>query len=110
MELGDLAKYIVDYLRNHAPGLYEFLNVLCQEKRGKKLMDLLLENPPQLYQLLVEHYGDEFTATFAFTVLVKPILIRLGALGGEHEVVERAKRDPNVFKDLLKRYRASSKR
>ena len=101
--MDELARYVVSYLRNHAPGLYEMLNILCLRKRGRKLMELLMNDPPQLYQLLLEHYGDEFTATFAFSTIIRPMLIKLGILSSERDIVEKAKRDPNVFRELLRR-------
>jgi len=51
--------------------------------------------------VLLEHYRDEYTATFVFTVLLRPILIKLKMLGRESEVVEAARRSAEKFKEIL---------
>jgi len=101
LDVSELLSYAAKYLRERVPGLYELVNLLCLKRYGRKLSELLLSDPPKVYEVLLEHYRDEYTAAFVFTVLLRPILIKLKMLDRESEVVEVAKRSAEKFKEIL---------
>jgi hypothetical protein len=72
------------YIRSRAPGLLEFLDLLCSKLYGSKALDLLLTNPSKLYSVLLTYYGDSGGADYAALLL---FLNPLAECFGSYEVV-----------------------
>lgn len=84
---------LVKRMFSQAPGVYMLLRGLARRKAGMDPVDLFLRNPANLYELLVGHYGDDFTATFVFrNLFVKPLADYLGLYDRVDELTKAAMR------------------
>ncbi len=99
----ELISYLTSYSSRVMPGFLNILNKLFTKQFGTDMIDLFLNDPPKVYNTLLNMYGNEDTATLIIAyLLVKPILIRLERLDLMDKAIALATKDPDGFKKLLR--------
>jgi len=105
IDIHSLRLYIRRYVREHAIGLFEVLNALAMKRFGKDVVSLLLTEPNRLYELVLEYYSSREAALFTISRLfIRPLVIKLGILEREDELVEAAINNPKKFVEILREH------
>ena len=98
--LNEVKVVLINRMFSQAPGVYTLLRGLARRVESKDPVDIFLSNPRKLYNLLMEHYGDRFTAVFVFrNLFVKPLAEYLGLFD---KVDELSKASIEGCEELLK--------
>ena len=75
----EILSHIKQYISEKTPGYLHLLDIIARRKTGKSTIELLLENPAALYEVLEEYYGDKSTVIFILSsMFLKPLAIKLG--------------------------------
>jgi len=97
-----LKKWVVEYLGSIAPGFIRHLNKLCIDIYRVDCMDLLLDDPAKLRDLLLKYNKPEIVEFIIKNLLLKPILKKIDKENMEKTLVKTFMEDFEQFKKLLK--------
>ncbi len=99
-----LIQYIRRYIKSRASGLLEILDMTAKRRYSKTAIELLLTEPRNLLDIIIEHYSSEEVAHFVISKLfIRPLAIKLNILEYEDELLEALVNDPHRFLTLLKK-------
>jgi hypothetical protein len=89
---------------SHAPGYFNVLDVLCRKLFSRSCVDLLIEEPEKLREILMnKHSNDVHPVYFVVKYLfLRPILIELDRLDAEEELATLFMQNPGKFREKLK--------
>lgn len=93
-------------INNKAPGLYDALELECFAKYRVSCVDLLLEDPEKLLDVISRVYRDKssFTVIHVFrTVFLRPIISEFLARELEEGLLSLLKEDPGEFRVKMRR-------
>jgi hypothetical protein len=92
------------YVDSHAPGYFNVLDVLCRKLFSRSCVDLLIEEPEKLREILMnKHSNDVHPVYFVVKYLfLRPILIELDRLDAEEELATLFMQNPGKFREKLK--------
>jgi len=99
--LADVKQFMKRYIRSMIPGYLEILNIYSMRIYGKDIIDLFFESPSKVYDILLQHYKDSFTADFAISRLfLRPISLKANNILLEESLLELIKnrKDDEVLK------------
>jgi hypothetical protein len=99
--LVDVKQFIKRYIRSMIPGYLEILNIYSMRIYGKDVIDLFFESPSKVYDILLQHYKDSFTADFAISRLfLRPISLKANNILLEESLLELIKnrKDDEILK------------
>ena len=89
-------------VRSKALGLHIALNMLCLKEAGMDCVDLLLNDPARLKEVVGKFYQSEYALTYILRdLLIKPILAELGHVELGDELVKLLIDDPGKFKEEI---------
>ena len=100
-----LKGFVYSYIDRNFPGYIQSMDGIAWLRYGKTTLELLIENPVNLYRLLLEHYGDEDSADYAMKMIyLYPLSLFLRDPGLQEELLRCVKQgDEDRFKEILKR-------
>lgn len=106
--INELKLYIKRYIDSQVPGYVASIDNVFLKETGRRVMDLLFEEPSRVYQILRKYYGSEVTADFAvLNLFLKPIAVRIGRLGVEEQLLVLMKQGKDrEFLELLRKFLA----
>jgi hypothetical protein len=97
-----LKRWVVEYLGTVAPGFIRHLNKLCINIYRVDCLDLLLDDPAKLRDLLLKYNKPEVVEFIVKNLLLKPILKKINKEHLEKTLVKTFMEDLEQFKKLVK--------
>ena len=101
----DIKLYIKRHIDSQVPGYIASIDNVFLKETGKRVIDLLFEEPSKVYQVLRKYYGSEVTADFAtLNLFLKPLAIKIGRIGIEEQLLVLMKQGKDKeFLELLRK-------
>ncbi len=101
-QINRVINIIREYANKISPGLYATLELICKNASGKDCVELFLENPNRLRDILLKH-GDPYLVRFIVKhILLKPILLSIGLEELENKLYDLFANNPLEFKSKIK--------
>lgn len=95
----NLKIYYKDYLWRYAPGTYDSLDRICRKYANTRFIELLLQDPGTLKEILKEKYRDDYSLKFFVkNIVLRPLLIKLSKPELLDDLTELFLKDSNIFK------------
>jgi len=97
-----LKRWVVEYLGSIAPGFTRSLNKLCIDIYRVDCIDLLLDDPAKLRDLLLKYNELKVVVFIVRDLLLRPILKKVGREYIGEKLLKTFIEDPNQFKKLIR--------
>jgi len=99
-----LVSIVKRYMDSKAPGYFTSLDIFCRKFSGKSCIDLLIDEPDKLRDVLVNKLGNDIYTTYFIIkyLFLRPILIELDRLDVEEELATLFIQNPEKFREKLK--------
>jgi len=92
------------FMQSRVPGYFEVVEAHCRRLFGRSCVDLLLDEPDKLREVLMRKYANDVNPVyFAIKYLfLRPILIEVNKLDIEEELATTLLNNPQQFKERLR--------
>ena len=97
-----LKKWVEGHLATIAPGFMKQLNKLCVDSYRVDCVDLLLDDPQKLRDLLLKYNSPKVVEFIIGKLLLKPVLKKIGRENMERILVRAFMENPDNFKKLIR--------
>ncbi|MEM4436054.1 MAG: hypothetical protein QXO52_05325 [Thermosphaera sp.] len=102
--LEGLKRLVEDYMRQVSPGLYYSLESACLKNKGKTCIELLVENPAELREILERKYGSNSSIRIVSRLIIYPIVSRFKGDGIVDDYLNLFLENPSEFKRRVKEF------
>lgn len=90
-------------MQSKMPGFYEIMEINCRRLYGRSCIDLFLDEPGKLRDVLLGRYSSDATSVYFVVkyLFLRPLLVERNRLDLEEELATSFLSDPERFKRVL---------